>query len=689
MEHVADEAVYKELDDILVRVATTASSLKTEQDSGDTIAQTRSDRVSKLSNDSLLARENEIDIFKRRAKKLKKKQRLRTHKLKRLYKVGLTARVESLYNEQSLGDDASKQGRINDIDANEGITLVSTHDAKMFDDDEDLHFDEDNLAQALAKLKHTKPKSKAKGIVFHEPEESTTTTIIPKPKLQDEGKAIMIEAPVKLKKKDQIMLDEEIVLKSQNEIDKEQRLAREKAQKEEKANIALIETWDDKRRKFFAAKRAEEKRNKPPTQAQQRKIMCTCLKNVEGKKLTNLKNKSFDYIQNMFDIAFKWVNTFVDFKTEFVEELRRKLEVAQKEKDGIQHTVEKHENASKSLNKLIDYQIVENCKKELGYKSYNDVPPPYTGNFMPFKPDLSYTGLDEFTNKPVAENTKFSEEETKAARKNSDAPIIEKWVLDDEDDNVAQPKIVKKTVKPNIDKKEGLDLEQTKTTQENEIDSLKRRVKKLKKKQRLRTHKIKRLYKFGLTARVKSSNDEQSLGEDASKQGRISDIDADEGITLVSTHDDAKMFDDDEDLHGEGVLLQSKMRMLLKKKLMLLKFKLVLLQQLLQSQLMKLLWLNKKSRRKEEQTTNTSSTKKNHVYLPKEYKRKKKLIDLKNKSFDSIHKMFDRDFKRVNTFVDFRTELVEGSLTRAGTELEQESSKKQKIDDDKETAELK
>ncbi|GJZ21348.1 hypothetical protein Tco_0558387 [Tanacetum coccineum] len=67
----------------------------------------------------------------------------------------------------------------------------------------------------------------------------------------------------------------------------------------------------------------------------------------------------------------------------------------------------------------------------------------------------------------------------------------------------------------------------------------------------------------------------------------------------------------------------------------------------------------------------------------------KKPKDLKNKSFDSIQKMFDRAFKRVNTFVDFRTDLVEGSSKRAKEELEQESSKKQKVDDDKETVELK
>ncbi|GKA77364.1 hypothetical protein Tco_0783825 [Tanacetum coccineum] len=66
----------------------------------------------------------------------------------------------------------------------------------------------------------------------------------------------------------------------------------------------------------------------------------------------------------------------------------------------------------------------------------------------------------------------------------------------------------------------------------------------------------------------------------------------------------------------------------------------------------------------------------------------KKLKDLKNKSFDSIQKMFDRAFKRVNTFVDFRIDLVEGSLKRPGEELEQESTKKQKVDEDKDTTEL-
>nr|GEX70858.1 hypothetical protein [Tanacetum cinerariifolium] len=59
----------------------------------------------------------------------------------------------------------------------------------------------------------------------------------------------------------------------------------------------------------------------------------------------------------------------------------------------------------------------QSCKKGLGYENYNGVLPPYIGNFMPPTPDLSFIGLDEFANKPVAGNikAKSSNEETKTA----------------------------------------------------------------------------------------------------------------------------------------------------------------------------------------------------------------------------------------------------------------------------------
>nr|GFB64573.1 hypothetical protein [Tanacetum cinerariifolium] len=98
-----------------------------------------------------------------------------------------------------------------------------------------------------------------------------------------------------------------------------------------------------------------------------------------------------------------------------------------------------------------------NCRKRqerVRYENYNAVPPPYTGNFMPPKPELSFTGLDEFANKPVVENcdAKTSETKPKDVRKNNDALILEEWLLDDDEEEVTQPNIEQKIVKPSIPK---------------------------------------------------------------------------------------------------------------------------------------------------------------------------------------------------------------------------------------------
>nr|GEU41001.1 retrovirus-related Pol polyprotein from transposon TNT 1-94 [Tanacetum cinerariifolium] len=98
-----------------------------------------------------------------------------------------------------------------------------------------------------------------------------------------------------------------------------------------------------------------------------------------------------------------------------------------------------------------NFEIVDNYKKRLGYESYNAVPPPYTGMFMPFKPDLSYIGLEEFTSESIVEKSraktseyepvsKSSTKETKEVRKDNGALIIEDWVSDNEEDSVSQPK---------------------------------------------------------------------------------------------------------------------------------------------------------------------------------------------------------------------------------------------------------
>ncbi|GKE24087.1 hypothetical protein Tco_1435599, partial [Tanacetum coccineum] len=301
-----DEVVHKELGDSLVRATTTASSLEAEQDNGnitktrsratpnessslgttsggsprcqetigDIIAQTRFENVSKLSNDLLLVRDktkttqqNEIASLKRRVKKLEQKKRSRIYGLKRLHKVGMSRRVESSGDEEDLGEDASKQGRrINAIDADDEITLVSVQDdadAEMFDvntltvdevfaeqevaaKDVNLTVDKVTLAQALAALKRVKPK--VKGVVIQEPSTTKTKNSSQQPS-HDKGNGIMVEEHVKtMKKKNLIRLDEETAKRLQAEFNKEERLAMEKY----KANVALIEEWDDIQAKIEA-----------------------------------------------------------------------------------------------------------------------------------------------------------------------------------------------------------------------------------------------------------------------------------------------------------------------------------------------------------------------------------------------------------------------------------------------------
>ncbi|GKC34049.1 hypothetical protein Tco_1046433 [Tanacetum coccineum] len=145
------------------------------------------------------------------------------------------------------------------------------------------------------------------------------------------------------------------------------------------------------------------------------------LKSVEEKLEVYKANESI-YLQDIKGLKFE-----IHIGEITIRELRKKLDIVQKEKDGIQLNVDKFEHASKSLNKLIECQIVDNCKKGLGYENYNAVPPPYTGNFMPRTPDLSFIGLDEFVNKHVVKNCKSmsGEEDPKVVRKNDDAPCIE------------------------------------------------------------------------------------------------------------------------------------------------------------------------------------------------------------------------------------------------------------------------
>ncbi|GJU63177.1 ribonuclease H-like domain-containing protein [Tanacetum coccineum] len=186
----------------------------------------------------------------------------------------------------------------------------------------------------------------------------------------------------------------------------------------------------------------------------------TGLESVEEKLKVYKANESI-YLQDIKGLKFE-----ICIEEITISELRKKLEIVQKEKDDIQLNVDKFEHASKSLNKLIDCQIVDNCNKGLDYENYNAVPSPHTGNFMPPTTDLYFTRLDEFVNESVVENYKAmsSKEELKVVRKYDDALSIEEWVSDDNEEDVSQSKTKKETVRPSIVKKEFIKSKQQEKT---------------------------------------------------------------------------------------------------------------------------------------------------------------------------------------------------------------------------------
>ncbi|GJR87741.1 hypothetical protein Tco_0211752 [Tanacetum coccineum] len=59
------------------------------------------------------------------------------------------------------------------------------------------------------------------------------------------------------------------------------------------------------RKKFFTAQREAKQRSKPPTKTQIKNRICTYLKNMGGYKHNQLKGRSYEEIQKLFDKAYK------------------------------------------------------------------------------------------------------------------------------------------------------------------------------------------------------------------------------------------------------------------------------------------------------------------------------------------------------------------------------------------------
>ncbi|GJX39905.1 uncharacterized mitochondrial protein-like protein [Tanacetum coccineum] len=321
------------------------------------------------------AQAKEIDVLKKRIQRLERRKKSRPASVKRLKKVDIDVDVSLVDETQERQDDDlifdyevlevdgmhveakidgkdDQSKKLDDSTADEAVTTAGIDDTVGIDDSVvPTTSKEITLAQKLIQIKAAKPKVVTTTA-------ATTTTTRPK------DREVVVQEPIPLKRKEQIVLDEQIARDIQAKLDAElldkQKLARKQ---EEEANISLIKSWEntqammeadrllaerlqskereeltdeekatlfmelmEKRRKYFAALRAQEKRNRPPTKSQKRTQMSTYIKHMGGYIYKQLKRKSFDEIQKLFDKEMKRVNTFVAMDSEVQESKEKKEE---------------------------------------------------------------------------------------------------------------------------------------------------------------------------------------------------------------------------------------------------------------------------------------------------------------------------------------------------------------------------
>nr|GEW22879.1 hypothetical protein [Tanacetum cinerariifolium] len=237
----------------------------------------------------------------------------------------LQASVASLLGEE----DASKQKRnIAYIDAYAEITLVdeTVEDQGRFDDQEmfDTHvlndeemfaesvdiakqakeivvdkdlIDDITLAKALMKIKSTKPN--ADKVVIQEQELDTdTTTVVTAAGTRPKAKSIVMQEPkpLKMKKKDQNSFYVQEARRLQDEIDEQDRLAKEKAQLIEDENLASdnVQAMIDIDYELAARLQEEE----------------------QGQLTVEENSRLF----KAFDKTMSWINSFVPMDSEGVKD---------------------------------------------------------------------------------------------------------------------------------------------------------------------------------------------------------------------------------------------------------------------------------------------------------------------------------------------------------------------------------
>ncbi|GKB30762.1 hypothetical protein Tco_0870163 [Tanacetum coccineum] len=307
---VANETVHEERGDSMERDATTTTSLDVKQDSVNThgsdkgsmtlqelmvFCTTLSKKVESLKTDLMQTKQIYGATYTKLIKKVKKLE-----KIVKSSQARKRARIVVSDDEDDL-EDPSKQGKkIASIDQDPGILLVH-HDVEIYGRyGHDMEFDFDfdaakEVSTAEIDVSTVEPVSTVGAAVTTASVDVSTVSPIRNTRVSTADDITMAETLVYIRKS---AAKDKAVVRLEAELDEEkrQRIVRrlqveEREKYTEAEQARMLAELIIQRKRHFAAYRAEERRNKPPTQAQQRTYMSNYIKHIRVYTLQQLESE--------------------------------------------------------------------------------------------------------------------------------------------------------------------------------------------------------------------------------------------------------------------------------------------------------------------------------------------------------------------------------------------------------------
>nr|GEZ81334.1 hypothetical protein [Tanacetum cinerariifolium] len=249
-------------------------------------------QVANLEQDKI-AQAIEITKLKQRFRRLEKKIQFKSSRLKRLRKVGITQRVESSTDTDTVMDDqedASKQrGKIAELDADEDVTLDEVDAEVAMDADV-----QGRLAESQAKVYHLDLEHAEKVLSMQD---------------TDEAEPAEVEEVIEVVTAAKLMTEDEAFAK----------------QLEAKLNANI--NWNDviehvkrKEKQDNTVMRYQALKKDPITEAQARKNMMIYLKNMAGIKMDFFKGMTYNEIRPIFEKHYNLKQAFLERVEEEVTE---------------------------------------------------------------------------------------------------------------------------------------------------------------------------------------------------------------------------------------------------------------------------------------------------------------------------------------------------------------------------------